>query len=95
VDSAHHPLSLPVIADRMAQRLDSARERGLAHEAASPHGVEDLFLGDQTRPLTHEQHQYVENLGLDPAHSPTTAELVPTKVELAVTERVDHRLGLH
>jgi hypothetical protein len=76
-DGAHQPLRLPVVTERLAERLDPACERRLAHEAVPPHSVEDFFLGDHAIALPHEQDEHVEHLGLDPARTAVSAKLVP------------------
>jgi hypothetical protein len=74
-DGAHQPLRLAVVAERLAQRLDPAGQRRLAHEAVPPHRVEDLLLGDHAIALPHEEHEDVEHLRLDPACATVASEL--------------------
>ncbi len=93
VHGAHDVLGLPVVPDRAPCGLDARRERGLADEAVAPHVVEELFLGDHPLAVDDEIREDVEHLRFDGDRHPASAQLEERRVELVVTEAVDHGCG--
>ncbi len=93
VDRAHDRLTLAVVTDRAARGLDAGRERGLADEPVAPDVVEELFFGDHPLAVDDEVGEDVEHLWFDGDRNPAPAQLEERRVELDVTEAVDHGRG--
>ena len=64
-DRPDEPGVLRVVAERLAQVADEARQRGLAHVGARPDGLAYLRFRDGVRPTREQQGQQVEGLGLE------------------------------
>jgi hypothetical protein len=79
---------------RPSRRLDAAGERTLADEPVTPHFVEELLLGDDPVPLSHQVGEDVEHLRLDRADDAVPAQLEAPEVELVLPEGIDHRCHL-
>ena len=79
-------LGLAVVAERVPRRLDPAGQGRLADEAAAPHRVEQLFLGDEAVVVAHQLGHHVEDLGFDPDHVAVAAQLVAGGVQHEVVE---------
>ena len=93
VDRAHDRLTLAVVTDRATRGLDAGRERGLADEPVAPDVVEELFFGDHPLAVDDEVGEDVEHLRFDRDRNPAPAQLEERRVELDVTEAVDHGRG--
>jgi hypothetical protein len=90
MDGADAVLRRPVIADRLARRLDAAAERGLGHRAALPDVLQDLVLGHQPVAVLQQQDEQVEDLRFHRHHSAPTAHLVGAGIDIAPVDREYH-----
>ncbi len=91
---ADQPLGGAVVADRLAGGLDPAGHGRLGHDPAVPDPLDDLFAGQQTAGVLHQQPQQGEHLGLDRDGLVRAAQLVRVAVEPAILEQVDHAAKL-
>ena len=91
VHRANAALRLAVVAEGPSSRLDAARQRGLRHEAITPHLVEQLLLGHDPVAVTQQMHEHGEHLRLDLDRLAPPAQLNRVGVELAVLEHIPHQ----
>jgi len=85
-------LSLAVIAERAAGRLDAAGQCRLTHETTTPHRVEEFLLGHESVVVSDQLGQHVEHLRFDADHPIAAAQFVALGVEDEVVEP-PHSLG--
>jgi hypothetical protein len=90
VDGRDHPLLVAVVADRAAQHLHPARQRGLADVAPTPDLVEQLGLRHHPVAVLEQVDQQAEDLRLDVDQLAGAPQLEPAWVDLAVLEPVHH-----
>ena len=86
-----HHLTVAVVADGAARRLDPTGERRLADEAVTPHLVEQLLLGHHPVPVGDQVGEHIEHLRFDLHDRTRVAQFERVAVEFAVTEHEDHR----
>ena len=91
-DGANAALLGAVIAQRLAQRLDAAAERGIRDDAVLPDALEDLFLGDQAVTVLQEEKQQVENLRLNRNNLLAPPQLEGGGVDDAAVDPEEHGL---
>ena len=60
-----HDLILAAVADRLARGVDPARQRGLGDDAAIPHRLDQIVLGDDVVAVFDQVNQEIEHLRLD------------------------------
>ena len=63
---------LRIVAEGLADLADADLERGVAHEHAGPHHVEELLLGHQPAGVPRQVVQHAERLGRE-GHGPAVA----------------------
>ena len=64
-DGADHDLILAAVADRLARGVDPARQRGFGDDAAVPHRLDQIVLGDDVVAVFDQVNQEIEHLRLD------------------------------
>jgi hypothetical protein len=64
-DSADHDLILAAVADRPARGIDPARQGGFGDDAAIPHRLDQIVLGDDVVAVFDQMNQQIEHLRLD------------------------------
>ena len=62
---ADHDLILAAVADRPARGVDPARQRGFGDDAAIPHRLDQIVLGDDVVAVFDQVNQQIEHLRLD------------------------------
>ena len=78
-----------IVTNGLADRLDSRRQCGLAHEAVAPDRVEQFLLAHHRAAVLDEVCEHVEHLRLDPYLVATPSKDDAIQVQLAVGES-DH-----
>jgi hypothetical protein len=86
-------LGAPVVAQCTPGGLDSTRQGGLANEAATPHGVEELTLGDKALMVTDQLRHDIEHLGLHPDRNSAAPQLISRNIQNEVIEMPHHEWG--
>ena len=64
-DGADHGLVLAAVADRLARGVDPAGQRQFRHDAAVPHRLDQIVLGDDVVAIFDQVNQEIEHLRLD------------------------------
>lgn len=90
----HDALRTTVVLQRLAQALDAAVQRGGAHEAVSPHLVEQLLLTHEPIAVLDQVAEHGVHLRLQVKRVVTPPKLAPTRVEHEFVEEVNHRTDL-
>ncbi len=62
---ADHDLILAAVADRPARGVDPARQGGFGDDAAIPHRLDQIVLGDDVVAVFDQVNQQIEHLRLD------------------------------
>ena len=88
VHGGDRPLGAAVVAQRGPGGADPAREGGLAHEAVTPHLVQQLFLRHQLTGTGDQVEEHVVDLGLEGDRAVGAAELRRGLVEQELPEAV-------
>lgn len=84
------PLGRSRVADRPPCRLHATAKRRVDDVAVAPDGVEQLVARDHAFAMANEMREQAEHLRLDAQRLAATPELVGVRVQLEVTEGVDH-----
>lgn len=79
------------VADSLARRIDTRRQRRVRDDAPAPDRRDELVLADHPLALTDEIRQEIENLRLERNRVTAATQLTPVDIEHAVAERKDHR----
>jgi hypothetical protein len=77
-----------IVAERLAQLRDNAREGVVRDRRVRPDTVEDLLLGDNVRARLDEQNEDVERLGLELDWAPRTIDAKRGEIDAQRPERV-------
>jgi len=86
---ADHALRPPVIANRLADGVDSRRQRRIGDDPALPDGVEQLVLAHYTVTMPEQIEQDVENLGLELDLDASAAQLATAHIQCEFLKKVD------
>ncbi len=84
VHRAYEGLRIPIVADGLARRLDSARKRRVGDRAATPNSPVQLVLRDQPVGIGGQIGQQLKHLRLKINRDAATTQLALLDVEFAV-----------
>ena len=90
MDRLNELLSLAVIAENLARRLDPAGHRRLRDDAPIPHLLNDLVLGYQALSVIHQQREQCQTLEARRQTSSARAKLHLGRIQLERAESVNH-----
>jgi hypothetical protein len=90
MDGADQALGVTVIADRLPRRFDPAAEGRFRDDPAGPDILEEFVLRNHAIPVLDQVTKELEHLGLDVARRAAAAQLEGRRVQLTVTETVNH-----
>src|SRR5262249_19049240 len=86
VQRANKALIVAAVAQRATRRADTRAERRFRDDAALPDRVEQLVLGDDSIPVSHEMNEQIEHLRLDVDDCAGAPQLVPCPIDLEIGE---------
>jgi hypothetical protein len=92
-NGAYVALRATVVAECTPGALDPTRQSGLANEAATPNGVEELVLGDHALMIADQLRHDIEHLRLHPDRNSVAAQLEPRNIQNEVIEVPHHEWG--
>ena len=78
---ADHDLILAAVADRPARGVDPARQRGFGDDAAIPHRLDQIVLGDDMVAVFDQVNQQIEHLRLDRHAFAAAGQLAKVDIE--------------
>jgi len=80
-----------VVADRVADLREQARERPVRDEGSGPEPLVDLLLRNDARPVPNQEVQDLKSLGLEMDLRSADEQLARVRVENAIPEVESHR----
>ncbi len=80
-NGADHGLILAAVADRLARGVDPARQRGFGDDAAVPHRLDQIVLGDDVVAILDQVNQEIEHLRLDRDALAAAGQLAEVDIE--------------
>ena len=80
-NGADHGLILAAVADRLARGVDPARQRGFGDDAAVPHRLDQIVLGDDVVAVFDQVNQEIEHLRLDRHALAAAGQLAKVDIE--------------
>ena len=80
-NGADHDLILAAVADRLARGVDPARQRGFGNDAAIPHRLDQIVLGDDVVAVFDQVNQQIEHLRLDRDAFAAAGQLAKVDIE--------------
>src|SRR5262249_39415565 len=86
VQRANEALIVATVAERATRRADARAERRFRDDTALPDRVEQLVLGDDSIPVSHEMNEQIEHLRLDVDDCAGAPQLVPCPIDLEIGE---------
>ena len=89
-DGADHGLILAAVADRPARGVDPARQRGFGDDAAIPHRLDQIVLGDDVVAVFDQMNQEIEHLRLDRHALAAAGQLAKVDIKHMVGEMKLH-----
>ena len=90
MDRLDELLRLAVVPERLPRRFDPASHRRVRDAPTVPDLFDDLVPGNQALAVLHQQREQCEDLRLQAHGLAARAQLDGRKIQLEVTERVDH-----
>src|SRR5580658_7005963 len=90
MDRPDELLTLAVIAEYLARRLDPAGHRRLRDGASIPDSLDDLVLGYQTLTVVYQQREQCEHLRLDAADLAARTKLRLGGIQRGRAEAINH-----
>ena len=86
-DRADEVLALAAVADRPAQRVDSAGQRRFRYDPSAPDRGDEIVLAHHAVAVRNEMDQEVEDLRLERDQLAVTLELPAIGVEVEISEK--------